>query len=540
LVEGDDLSHKIWGLGIDDSQILHFPATSTSRPSVRQTSQPRDYCPSQAPPTTTSSQDEFTLSHYYERDAVIDLSQPATFYGHVGTQRVCSKQNVEHIVPTLPVSTGQQTRIPRLTDVKHFATLRAKNLDFEKGYKAGHSSTLALGLGLHTCSRGSTVENVTPMYEIPSNPLNTAAPIFVPASANVKTYSSKQRYAPQSERLLPYVPSAPRRPSAFNNTAKQHRQPDTQNLLPTPPSTSSPCWTPVFSHQPEMAISNSMVSTLNPQVSKAGSYSPKIYSPISDLEDDSGHIRAIMQQNAIDETDITYDSNVVPRTSSLPRDPFTIQAYLPKLDSLPVDDVSSCLKATPGNLLNPFMAFSTNHENNLHNGTLLEAEPLQAGVGIQSLTERRRNLSHQQPRSIPLARLIQRRLSSVAEEDQSTKILFPFLQETQKGRFTRSGLSLESLGRQMPRIGDEEIFTTEIFTVRDHQLGYETDSNVVVKLPKKASVLRHDVDSNREKKILRYDRQATLKTHCQLRPKHKVQDKSFKKISTATIVTDGT
>ena len=383
------------------------------------------------------------------------------------------------------------------------------------------------------------MENVTHMYEIPSNPLNTAAPIFVPASANVKTYPSKQRYAPQSEKLLPYVLSAPRRPSAFNNTAGQHRQPDTQNLLPTPPSTSSPCWTPVFSHQPEMAISKSMVLTLNPQVSKAGSYSPKIYSPMSDLEDDSGHIRAIMQQNAIDETDITYDSKVVPRMSSLPRDPFTIQAYLPKLDSLPVD-VSSCLKATPGNLHNSFMAFSTNHENNLHDGTLLEAEPSQTGVGIQSLTERRRNLSHQQPRSIPLARLIQRRLSSVVEEDQSTKILFPFLQETQKGGFIRSkGQSLESLGRQMPRIGDEEIFTTEIFTVRDHQFGYETDSNVVVKLPKKASVLRHDVDSNREK-ILRYDRQVTFKTHCQLRPKHKVQDKSFKKISTTTIVTDGT
>src|SRR5277367_3956608 len=53
--------------------------------------QPQDYRPSQAPPTTAMSQDELDLSHYYERDTVIDLSRPATFYSHVSTSplRVC-------------------------------------------------------------------------------------------------------------------------------------------------------------------------------------------------------------------------------------------------------------------------------------------------------------------------------------------------------------------------------------------------------------------------------------------------------------------
>ena len=424
--------------------MVHLPATS--RPSIRQTSQPQDHRPPQAP--TASNQDEFTLSHYYERDAVIDLSQPATFYGHVGTQRVLSKG-----VPALPMPTSQQT-------------------------------------------------------------------IFVPASANMKAYSSKQRYAPQSEIPLPHVFSAPRS-STFNNAAEQHRQ-DAQSLLPTPPSTSSPCWTPIFSHQPELAISKSMVLTLNPKVSKADFYSPKIYSPISDLEDDSSHVRAIMQQNAIHEADIAYDSKVVPRTHSFQNDVFTIQAYLPKLDSLQVGDVPPCLKATSGSFHNPLMAFPTIHENSLHDGILPQNE---ADGGTQGSIERRRNLSYQQPRSIPLARLIQRRLSSVAEEEQSTKILFSFLKEAQTGGFTRlNGLSLESLGRQMPRIGllDEEIFTREIFTVQteaDHQLVYKAESmlnsdelNVVVKLPQKASISRDDVDNNRGKKILRYDRQATLNT----------------------------
>ena len=447
-MEGDDLSHKIWGLGIDDSQMMHLPPTS--RPSIRQTSQPQDHRPPQA-----STQDEFTLSHYYERDAVIDLSRPATFYGHVGTQRVFNKG-----VPALPMPTSQQT-------------------------------------------------------------------IFVPASANMKANSSKQRYAPQSEKPLSYVFSASRS-SAFNNAA-EHRQPDAQSLLPTPPSTSSPCWTPILSHQPEMAISKSMGLTLNPKVSEADSYSPKIYSPIFNLEDDSDHIRAIMQQNAIHEADIVYDSKVVPRTHSFQNDPFTIQAYLSKLDSPQVDDVSPCLKATSGKFHDPFMVFPTNHENSLH---LPQTE---AGGGTQGSTERRRNLSYQQPRSIPLARLIQRRLSSVAEENQSTKILFSFLQEAQTGGFTRSiGQSRESLGRQMPRIGllEEEVLTREVFTVQteaDHQLVYEAGSmlnsdepNVVVKLPQKASVLRHDVDSNRGKKFLRYE---TLDTASDPSTRHKIEFK---------------
>ena len=426
---------------------MHLPATS--RPPIRQTSQPQDHRPPQTP--SASSQDEFTLSHYLGRDAVIDLSQPATFYGHVDTQRVLSK-----CVPALSMPTSQQT-------------------------------------------------------------------IFVPVSANVKAYSSKQIYVPQSEKSLPYVFSAPLRGSVFNNAAEQHRQPDAQNFLPTPPSTSSPCWTPIFSHQPEMAISKSMALTHNSNVSKADSYSPKIYSPISKSEDDSSHIRAIMQQNAILESDIVYDSKVVPRTRSFQNDPFTFQAYLPKLDSLQVDDVSSCLKATSGSFHDPFLVVPTNHEKSLYDGILPQSD---VGGGTQGSTERRRHLSYQQPRSIPLARLIQRRLSSVAEEDQSTKILFSFLQGTQTGEFTRpKGLSFESLGRQMPRIGllDEEIFTTEMFTVQteaDHQLVYEGESllnsdepNVVVKLPRKASVLlRHDVDSNRGKKILRFDGQATLNT----------------------------
>ena len=475
LVEGDDLSHKIWGLGIDDSQMAHLPATS--RPSIRQFFQPQDHRPPQAP--SASSHDEFNLSHYYERDAVIDLSRPATFHGHVGTQRVLSKR-----MPALPMPTSQQT-------------------------------------------------------------------FFIPASANMKAYPSKQRlgYAPQSEEPLQYVFSAPRS-SIFDNTADQHRQPDAQSLLPTPPSTSSPCWTPIFSHQPEMATSNSMVLNFNQKVSKADSYSPKIYSPISNLEDESSHIRAIMQQNAIHETDIVYDSKVVPRTPSFQNDPFTIQAYLPNLNSPQVDDASSYIKATSGGFHDPFMAFPTNHEKSLHDKILPETE---AGGGTQGSTERRRNLSYQQPRSIPLARLIQRRLSSVAEEDQSTKIVFSFLKEAQTEEYTRfKGLSLESLSRQIPRIGllDEEIFTREIFAVQteaDRQFVYEAESkqnsdkpNVVVKLPQKVGALRHDFNSNRGKKILRYDGQATLNARPTANPSTTRHKTRVKKLSTANDITDDT
>ena len=134
----------------------------------------------------------------------------------------------------------------------------------------------------------------------------------------------------------------------------------------------------------------------------------------------------------------------------------SIQSYLRKLDSPQIDDAFQCLKVTSGSLHDSFMVFPTNYENSLHGGILPRTE---AGSGTQDSAGRRRNLSYQQPRSIPLARLIQQRLSSVVEEGQS-KILFSFLQDAQTEGFTRlKGLSsLESLGRQMPRIRllDEE------------------------------------------------------------------------------------
>ena len=478
------------------------------------------------------NQDEFALSHYYERDTVIDLSRPAAFYGHVGTQRVLSKKNVEHVAPALPMTTKRQTQTPQLA-VETFTTLRANNLKFKESYKTKQSSTLAVGLGLHTwSSRGSRPENLNPIYEISSNPLNTAAPVFVPASA----MKANQKYAPQSTKPVTYC-SAPRRPSVFNNFVEQYQQADAQSLLPTPPSTSSPCWTPIFSHQPEMAISKSSILTVNPKVSTADSYSPNIYSPISDLEDDSSRIKTTMRPNAIQDSDVAYDSKVVPHVLSFQKGPFTFQAYPPKLDSLQVDDVSLYLKATSGS----------------PHGNLPQVEPLQADVGTQGYAERRRNLSYQQPRSIPLVRLIQRRLSFVAEEDPSTKILSPFLQQAQTGGFTRSKrLSSETLDPQMLRTGllDEEIFTAEMFGVRaesDRQLLYETESmlnsgqsNVVVKLPQKTSILCPVVDGGK-KKILRYDKakgQATLNTrstNTDTSTRHKIR---VKKRSTATITTD--
>lgn len=484
------------------------------------------------------SQDEFALSHYYERDTVIDLSRIS--------QRVFSKQNIEHIVSALPISISRQQRMPQLADIESSETLLAKNIKFEEAYKARQSSTQDVGLGLHTWPQGSRLEDVGPICGFSFNPLNTDAPSFIPASANMKPYPTRQRYdASRSDKPLPYTFSAPRRPSEFNNAAESYRQPDAQSLLPTPPSTSSPCWTPIFSHQPEIPLSKSIFLTLNPKASKTDSYSPNVYPPISSLDDDFNRI--IMQQTAIQETDIVDDSQVVPRTLNFQKDPFRFQAYPPKLDSLQVD-VSSPLKATSSDIHDPLIAFSTNHENSLHDGSLLQAEHLQVGVGAQDSAERRRNLSYQ-PRSIPLARLIQRRLSSVAEGDLSTKILFPFLQEAQTGGFTRSkGLSLEPLGRQMPRIGLLETETFSVRTKTDPQLVYEAESmlnsdksNFVVKLPPKANSLCHDTPSNREKKHLRYGkvtRQTPLNTeptNSDLSKRHKIR---VKQRSTATIRVD--
>ena len=504
----------------------------TSRSSVRQASQPQDHHPFRALPAAAMNLDEFALSHYYERDTVIDLSRPAALYGHVGTQRVLSKKNVENVAPALPMTTKRQTQIPQLA-VETFTTLRANNLKFKESYKTKQSNTLAVGLGLHTwSSRGSRPENLNPIYEISSNPLNTAAPVFVPASA----MKAHQKYAPQSTKPLTYC-SAPRRPSVFNNFVEQYQQADTQSLLPTPPSTSSPCWTPIFSHQPEMAISKSSIPTVNPKVSTADSYSPNIYSPISNLEDDSSRIKTIMRPT-IQDSDVACHSKVVPHVLSFQKGPFPFQAYPPKLDSLQVDDVSLYLKATSGS----------------PHGNLPQVEPLQADVGTQGYAERRRNLSYQQPRSIPLVRLIQRRLSSVAEEDPSTKVLSPFLQEAQTGRFTRSKrLSLETLDPQMLRTGllDEEIFTTEMFSVRaesDRQLLYEAESmlnsgqsKVVVKLPPKTSILCPVVPGGDEK-FLRYDKATgqatnTRSTNTDISKRCKIR---VKKRSTATITTDDT
>ncbi|KAL6310360.1 hypothetical protein BKA93DRAFT_820793 [Sparassis latifolia] len=239
--------------------------------------------------------------------------------------------------------------------------------------------------------------------------------------------------------------TAPHRPSALE-IAQQYRQQQLQqqhqhqqSLLPTPPNSSSPIWSSHFSPYQDTLISPELLSV--PRLSKL--------SPIG-LQSNTAFLHPeVTQQLRSSLQDRSHASGLLGRKGNsaslaLPAriedDPVRVRSLLPDGSNTVVSNtVSSYLhsqtrkqrstapashvdrsptvpRPPPNTPLSTVSSPSTAIRNN-HTQTQI---PMATPPSPTSPKPRLRSITQQHARSIPLARLVQRRLSSVPEEDAGT------------------------------------------------------------------------------------------------------------------------
>ena len=226
-----------------------------------------------------------------------------------------------------------------------------------------------------------------------SNNLNKSAPVFVPANLNDIQTPPLGVYMRGSNEYTSDAYSQIRNPANYASVAPQYHQQN--NDLITPPSTLSPRWSPVFT--PQHSAINLKEPILTHDVQPLTYRIPMIHSP--DLHDDYSSNRFAMHSNLQGVDDVHEQWKPAQKFGS----------HMRTCSSIDVG-FSADLKDFTRSTLRPEASTISLALNG-------QSESTYGVVQTDPALERRRNLSYQQPRSIPLARLIQRRLSSVVEED---------------------------------------------------------------------------------------------------------------------------
>ncbi|KAJ7772579.1 hypothetical protein DFH07DRAFT_802397 [Mycena maculata] len=252
IIEGEDLSRMIWGLGIDDGggQSTHSRTNSTYA-SHKSTPQPSF-------PPRLQAQRHSQLSHQLHnapprhqhgtsRDS---LSTPSL--GGIGTithdarnQTLLHQRALESLGPrhssrgqtqdhrlNVPQNSDSWTDIYRVHDELGSLQDQLRTYDGQRG----------LGLDWQETLR----PNFTPeaVRNKPPNSLKPSAPVFVPASQQ----ATQQYHRIFVEPRIPHTINPPQRLTAIEIAHQYRAQHHPQNSLPTPPGSSSPQWAPHLPH----------------------------------------------------------------------------------------------------------------------------------------------------------------------------------------------------------------------------------------------------------------------------------------------------
>uniref|UniRef100_A0A8H8CP69 Uncharacterized protein n=1 Tax=Psilocybe cubensis TaxID=181762 RepID=A0A8H8CP69_PSICU len=430
VIEGDDLSHKIWGLGTGDTQ----NNAHTSGKAEIQNQEPKTFAMHTKIPCHDTRQ--LAFQHPRLSDDVIDLSTiPSAAYSGYQTapatfERYLASSRISH--PCFQPGLGHRGEHSNSNDSKITTGVlfsqRVANLCTKRYYydSADIVENSRSGLDL---SKPTTDKATSQFVGSTQRRLNRAAPAFIPSMG----WSSNESHIMQKEND----------PSTLNHQFMRRVELSQQCAieLPTPPSTSSPRWSPVFSHPIDI------------ELSRGACGDPKIYSPQPDLDDYSNKLMSMIQQ--IKQQDLMNSS---------------------KRHSLDV------ARQTREPLVQKGLVAST--ANKYHQERFQE-DPGRTNVSQPPL-DIRRNLSQQNPRSIPLTRLIQRRLSSVPEETNG-----PTQVQTIRPRVSLEPLIYISATEQLTRgtvtsTAPSVQSSTETVDVQPE----EQNPNAIVKLPHRRVGLR--------------------------------------------------
>jgi hypothetical protein len=384
----------IWGLDVSTS-------FSSSRRIISQGS---------VPPRLQKPQNSTLTTRSAELREPIDIgSRPVALYHQFETQE-------RHLFSTASDRNSQQND-------QTYSTRYARPVEGDRPQHSPMAGTYEdswrFGLGIQLDRKGNLLEyplkaaNSTPKTTYP----NTSAAIFVPTQSQPCSDPRVIIEPRTSFRIDQGSHGVSALDVAQQYRAKQHLQ----NSLPTPPSSSSFQWKPVFpayvdAESPVVAaplehsirIAQQVQSSAPQEKNYASDYTlhdPRLF---SERYDPSGISMPDVSLTA------TPGSDVPPSTQNNAYDMpqvYEAQELLTLISRLPPSPGTTpfaSLSASPASPLRSARSI-TSHLSRESNRNDLVLAPLPPDC--------RRNLSHQQPRSIPLARLIQRRLSSVTEED---------------------------------------------------------------------------------------------------------------------------
>lgn len=242
-------------------------------------------------------------------------------------------------------------------------------------------------------------------------PLKSSAAAFVPSHQD--QYAHPRIFV--EPRSAQEAFHAHRRMSAIEIAHQYRLKRDFQNTLPTPPASSSPQWSPYLRAHP--SFTSPILSTSQ-------------FPGSASVQQFNQHLAAYYRQSFAFEGDSGRDYNVAP----IDEVGISTQVLKPSRHQHSGQG-TSYVSAVPSNK-SCTVDIPPPHPGSPPDAPLPPAfnridvisrlsQPKQRSVEMAPLSPtspepRIRSLSHQQPRSIPLARLIQRRLSSVPEEDLSS------------------------------------------------------------------------------------------------------------------------
>ncbi|KAG5638886.1 hypothetical protein H0H81_009189, partial [Sphagnurus paluster] len=390
IIEDADLPRMIWGLDLDDSY-----ATSThNTPSIHG---------AKAPPSTL------------DRRTMASASK-STFQGQVQPEPllnpVCTPE-----IPALKVKVGPTTELKRVpTNLPGIQDSRA---DYARNQYVWNDAPILIH-GLPKRSEHEYRTKGHPNSVLPSptlghhhqpSDLKSSAPAFV---TNTSVYLPQAVLNSHPRIFVEPRPGSqitPERRLSAIEIAKRYRKEQQQNMLPTPPSSSSPLWSSKFSnHTPEQPQTQQLPEQYYTSRSFEALSRRDFAEELHQIEAAKRELSNIIGLPGVPSSDLHLNFNSpVNTTDSRTRIPGPISAHH-DFDSYSVPpsviDMSTILKQ-----------HSAVSRSKLSDSCETVRIPTEVSVTTPAILPQARNPPRQRLQSIPMARLIQRRLSSVVEED---------------------------------------------------------------------------------------------------------------------------
>ncbi|KAJ3555774.1 hypothetical protein NM688_g2393 [Phlebia brevispora] len=275
-------------------------------------------------------------------------------------------------------------------------------------------------------------------YMKPSSSLSSLASSRSPIILDSPSHLSPMSWSVSSQHSLPPTPNTPRRMSALE-IAQSYRQQQLlqdrrkhQSALPTPPNSSSPLWSSGFSPYQESLLSPEILTGAHPNI---------LHKALSPAQRQQNYIR---QQEIHASRQFDYEStnelSFGPRKHAeylfLPHGTHNHENSLQRDGPYRNSNVDLSLISAPSRLRQMRVPAQLNVQrspappprpppNTPSTATFRDVRQAQSHIRPPAAPaplsptspKSRQNIPQQHPRSIPLSRLIQRRLSSVPEED---------------------------------------------------------------------------------------------------------------------------